>query len=109
MPPSRTDRSVWHTPLAATCTKTSWRPTGRSVSSSTAAGWFTRRSTTALIAIYDGQTTAPGQGRCVMTTSSTLQAMLTIGGEAQSGAAGTYPVHNPARPAEVVGHAPAAD
>jgi acyl-CoA reductase-like NAD-dependent aldehyde dehydrogenase len=44
-----------------------------------------------------------------MTTFSTLQAMLTIGGEAQSGAAGSYPVHNPARPAEVVGEAPAAD
>jgi acyl-CoA reductase-like NAD-dependent aldehyde dehydrogenase len=37
------------------------------------------------------------------------QAMLTIGGEPQSGAAGTYPVHNPARPTEIVGHAPAAD
>ncbi|GBE64999.1 aldehyde dehydrogenase [Mycobacterium sp. MFM001] len=34
--------------------------------------------------------------------------MLTIDGEAQPGAA-TYPVHNPARPAEVVGDAPAAD
>jgi acyl-CoA reductase-like NAD-dependent aldehyde dehydrogenase len=34
---------------------------------------------------------------------------LTIGGEPQSGAAGTYSVHNPARPAEVVGDAPAAD
>ena len=44
-----------------------------------------------------------------MTTSSTLQAMLTIGGEAQPGAAGSYPVHNPARPAEIVGQAPAAD
>ena len=44
-----------------------------------------------------------------MTTSSTLQAVLTIGGEAQPGAAGSYPVHNPARPAEIVGHAPAAD
>ena len=44
-----------------------------------------------------------------MTTSSTLQAMLTIGGEPQAGAAGSYPVHNPARPAEIVGHAPAGD
>ena len=44
-----------------------------------------------------------------MTTSSTLQAMLTIGGEPQPGAAGSYPVHNPARPAEIVGQAPAAD
>jgi acyl-CoA reductase-like NAD-dependent aldehyde dehydrogenase len=35
--------------------------------------------------------------------------VLTIGGEPQPGAAGTYPVHNPARPAETVGHAPAAD
>jgi acyl-CoA reductase-like NAD-dependent aldehyde dehydrogenase len=41
-------------------------------------------------------------------TTSTL-ATLTIGGEQQPGAAGSYPVHNPARPAEVVGHAPAAD
>ncbi|GAB7144582.1 aldehyde dehydrogenase family protein [Mycobacterium riyadhense] len=36
-------------------------------------------------------------------------ALLTIGGESQPGAAGSYPVHNPARPAEIVGHAPAAD
>jgi len=35
--------------------------------------------------------------------------VLTIGGQPQPGAAGTYPVHNPARPAEIVGHAPAAD
>src|SRR3979490_2942571 len=49
----------------------------------------------------------PGQGRRVMTTSSMLQAMLTIDGEAQPGAAGSYPVHNPARPAEIVGEAPA--
>ncbi|HET9875283.1 MAG TPA: aldehyde dehydrogenase family protein [Mycobacterium sp.] len=35
--------------------------------------------------------------------------MLTIGAEQQPGAAGNYPVHNPARPAEIVGHAPAAD
>jgi acyl-CoA reductase-like NAD-dependent aldehyde dehydrogenase len=41
-------------------------------------------------------------------TISTL-ATLTIGGEPQSGAAGSYPVHNPARPTEVVGEAPAAD
>jgi acyl-CoA reductase-like NAD-dependent aldehyde dehydrogenase len=34
--------------------------------------------------------------------------MLTIDGEAQPGAT-TYPVHNPARPAEIVGHAPGAD
>ena len=44
---------------------------------------------------------------------STAQAMtlgtLTIGGEQQPGGAGTYAVHNPARPAEIVGHAPAAD
>ncbi len=37
------------------------------------------------------------------------EAVLTIGGEFQPGADGTYPVHNPARPAEIVGHAPAAD
>ncbi|OBG27713.1 hypothetical protein A5672_00520 [Mycobacterium alsense] len=37
------------------------------------------------------------------------QAVLTIGGRPQPGAAGTYPVHNPARPSEIVGHAPAAD
>jgi acyl-CoA reductase-like NAD-dependent aldehyde dehydrogenase len=41
-------------------------------------------------------------------TTTTL-ATLTIGGEAHPGAAGTYPVHNPARPAEIVGEAPAAD
>jgi len=35
--------------------------------------------------------------------------VLTIGGEPQPGAAGSYAVHNPARPAEIVGHAPAAD
>lgn len=45
-----------------------------------------------------------------MTTApSTTQSTLTIGGEQQPGGAGSYPVHNPARPAEVVGHAPAAD
>jgi acyl-CoA reductase-like NAD-dependent aldehyde dehydrogenase len=36
-----------------------------------------------------------------------LAAALTIGGESEPGVA--YPVHNPARPAEIVGHAPAAD
>ena len=41
-------------------------------------------------------------------TTSTL-ATLTIGGEPQAGAAGSYPVHNPVRPAEIVGEAPAAD
>lgn len=35
--------------------------------------------------------------------------MLTIGAEQQPGGAGSYPVRNPARPAELVGHAPAAD
>jgi acyl-CoA reductase-like NAD-dependent aldehyde dehydrogenase len=35
--------------------------------------------------------------------------VLTIAGEPQLGAAGSYPVHNPARPSEIVGHAPAAD
>jgi acyl-CoA reductase-like NAD-dependent aldehyde dehydrogenase len=39
----------------------------------------------------------------------TTQATLTIGGKPQPGAAGSYPIHNPARPAEIVGHAPAAD
>lgn len=38
-----------------------------------------------------------------------MTSALTIGGERQQGGAGSYPVHNPARPAEVVGHAPAAD
>src|SRR5690348_4484321 len=45
-----------------------------------------------------------------MTTTPEITApQLSIGGEPQPGAAGTYPVYNPARPAEVVGHAPAAD
>src|ERR1700753_2399265 len=35
--------------------------------------------------------------------------VLTIGGEPQPGAAGSYPIHNPARPAEIGEHAPAAD
>lgn len=44
-----------------------------------------------------------------MTLSTTMtQPSLTIGGSPQPGAAGSYPVHNPARPAEIVGHAPAA-
>ena len=42
-----------------------------------------------------------------MTTSTV--ATLTIGGQSQPGGAGSYPVHNPARPAEIVGEAPAAD
>ena len=41
-------------------------------------------------------------------TTSTL-ATLTIGGEPQPGAASSYPVRNPARPAEIVGEGPAAD
>jgi acyl-CoA reductase-like NAD-dependent aldehyde dehydrogenase len=44
-----------------------------------------------------------------MTTTETAHPMLTIGREQQPGAAGSYPVHNPARPAEIVGQAPAAD
>ncbi|MGH3594943.1 MAG: aldehyde dehydrogenase family protein, partial [Mycobacterium sp.] len=44
-----------------------------------------------------------------MTSTTTAQTVLTIGGEPQPGAAASYPVHNPARPAEVVGQAPAAD
>src|SRR6202022_5004593 len=48
-------------------------------------------------------TTAPS------TTQGTTHPTLTIGGEQQPGGAGSYPVHNPARPAEVVGNAPAAD
>jgi acyl-CoA reductase-like NAD-dependent aldehyde dehydrogenase len=42
-------------------------------------------------------------------TSAEASAPLTIGGEPQPGAGASYPVHNPARPAEVVGHAPSAD
>ena len=41
--------------------------------------------------------------------TSTTQAALTIGGEAHPGGSGSYAVQNPARPTEVVGHAPAAD
>ncbi|EUA65751.1 aldehyde dehydrogenase family protein [Mycobacterium xenopi 4042] len=48
-----------------------------------------------------------------MTTSAKAPAqaaaVLTIGGRPQEGGAGTYLVHNPARPAETVGQAPAAD
>lgn len=44
-----------------------------------------------------------------MTAFSATDALLTIGGEPQAGSAGSYPVHNPARPAEIVGDAPAAD
>jgi acyl-CoA reductase-like NAD-dependent aldehyde dehydrogenase len=48
-----------------------------------------------------------------MTTTASevlsTDSVLTIGGEPQPGAAGSYPVHNPARPSEIVGHAPAAD
>ncbi|OBF91056.1 hypothetical protein A5791_15875 [Mycobacterium sp. 852002-51163_SCH5372311] len=42
-------------------------------------------------------------------STTTTQPVLTIGGQPQPGGAGSYPVHNPARPAEVVGHAPTAD
>jgi hypothetical protein len=46
-----------------------------------------------------------------MTTTASevlsTDSVLTIGGEPQPGAAGSYPIHNPARPAEIVGHAPA--
>jgi acyl-CoA reductase-like NAD-dependent aldehyde dehydrogenase len=42
-------------------------------------------------------------------TSAEASASLTIGGEPRPGAGATYPVHNPARPAEIVGYAPAAD
>jgi acyl-CoA reductase-like NAD-dependent aldehyde dehydrogenase len=42
-------------------------------------------------------------------TSAETSATLTIGGEPQSGARASYPVRNPARPAEIVGYAPAAD
>jgi hypothetical protein len=45
--------------------------------------------------------------RAAMTTSTLVT--LTIGGEPQPGAAGSYRVHNPARPADIVGEAPAAD
>src|SRR6202044_3032301 len=56
----------------------------------------------------------PGRRR-VMTESSTMTretqagSVLTIDGAPQPGAGGTYTVHNPARPAEIVGHAPTAD
>src|SRR5215472_15302697 len=42
-------------------------------------------------------------------TSAEASAALTIGGQPQPGAGVSYPVHNPARPAEIVGHAPSAD
>src|SRR5580693_2645044 len=42
-------------------------------------------------------------------TSAEASAPLTIGGQPQPGAGASYSVHNPARPAEVVGHAPSAD
>jgi len=41
--------------------------------------------------------------------ASATSATLTIGGQPQPGAGASYAVHNPARPAEVVGHAPSAD
>ena len=48
-----------------------------------------------------------------MTTTASealsTDSVLTIGGASQPGAAGSYAVHNPARPSEIVGHAPAAD
>jgi len=49
-----------------------------------------------------------------MTTTADVKALsaeavLTIGGRPAAGAVGTYPVHNPARPGEIVGHAPTAD
>src|ERR1700731_2648729 len=43
------------------------------------------------------------------TTSAEASAPLTIGGQPQPGAGASYSVHNPARPAEGVGHAPPAD
>src|ERR1700752_632428 len=53
-----------------------------------------------------------GKETVITTTASKVlstESVLTIGGEPQPGAAGSYPIHNPARPAEIVGHAPAAD
>ncbi len=41
--------------------------------------------------------------------TSATSATLTIGGQPQPGRGANYPVHNPARPAEIVGYAPAAD
>src|SRR5580693_7450373 len=41
--------------------------------------------------------------------ASATSATLTIGGQPHPGAGASYSVHSPARPAEVVGHAPAAD
>lgn len=43
-----------------------------------------------------------------MTATSSETTVLTIGGKPQQ-AAESYPVHNPAKPAEIVGHAPAAE
>src|SRR6202012_5449565 len=40
--------------------------------------------------------------------TSAASVSLTIGGQPQPGAAASYPVHNPARPAEIVGDPPAA-
>jgi acyl-CoA reductase-like NAD-dependent aldehyde dehydrogenase len=45
----------------------------------------------------------------VSAENSATTATLMIAGEPQPGAAASYPVHNPARPAEVVGYAPAAN
>ncbi|MFZ0905097.1 MAG: aldehyde dehydrogenase, partial [Mycobacterium sp.] len=42
-------------------------------------------------------------------TSAEASAPLTIGGEPRPGGRTSYSVHNPARPAEIVGYAPAAD
>jgi acyl-CoA reductase-like NAD-dependent aldehyde dehydrogenase len=42
-------------------------------------------------------------------TSAEASAILTIGGQPQPGGGASYPVRNPARPAEIVGHAPSAD
>jgi acyl-CoA reductase-like NAD-dependent aldehyde dehydrogenase len=41
--------------------------------------------------------------------TSATSATLTIGGQPQPGGGANYPVHNPARPSEIVGYAPAAD
>jgi acyl-CoA reductase-like NAD-dependent aldehyde dehydrogenase len=44
-----------------------------------------------------------------LTNREDTEAALTIGGQVYPGAAASYPVHNPARPAEIVGLAPVAD
>src|ERR1700732_2259410 len=71
-----------------------------------------RDSVICVIPTYHGGAPPPGQGGSTMTATSAdtseTSATLTIGGGPQPGAAASYPVHNPARPAEIVGYAPGA-